>query len=243
MTESPLVDSGFAIPIFSPGDDPIACLNKAMSFLTVVASSRFPSTNNYLRTSLNPRNQATIQDGRVIVQQVRGDKVKVILEAGQILDEEQLAFLAYPGVPDGQAVQTIIPNNAGFQTEDLDTYDSDYDDISNNEKHSDSNITLYSYYLQETQQANVQDTNLQAQQDLMILSVIEQMSKQMINHVNNWEKANKEQNSESVTAELERYKEQVKTFEQRLNIDLSSREKIIDSQMDDMIKEKLALKE
>ncbi|GKB02129.1 hypothetical protein Tco_0830218 [Tanacetum coccineum] len=69
------------------------------------------------------------------------------------------------------------------------------------------------------------------------------MSEQMINHVNNWEKANKEQNNESVTAELERYKERVKTFEQRLNIDLSSREKMIDSQMDDMIKEKLALKE
>ncbi|GJT98996.1 hypothetical protein Tco_1094514 [Tanacetum coccineum] len=49
--------------------------------------------------------------------------------------------------------------------------------------------------------------------------------------------------NESVTAELERYKERVKIFEQRLNIDLSSREKMIDSQMDDMIKEKLALKE
>nr|GEW94574.1 copia protein [Tanacetum cinerariifolium] len=61
----------------------------------------------------------------------------------------------------------------------------------------------------------------------------------MINHVNNWEKANKEQNNESVTAELGRYKERVKTFKQRLNIDLSSREKMIDSQMDDMIKEKL----
>ncbi|GJW31687.1 hypothetical protein Tco_0051719 [Tanacetum coccineum] len=69
------------------------------------------------------------------------------------------------------------------------------------------------------------------------------MSEQMINHVNNWEKANKEQNNESITAELERYKEKVKTFEQRLNIDLSSREKMIDSQMDDMIREKLALKE
>ncbi|GJT29825.1 integrase, catalytic region, zinc finger, CCHC-type containing protein [Tanacetum coccineum] len=33
------------------------------------------------------------------------------------------------------------------------------------------------------------------------------MSEQMINHVNNWEKANKEQNNESITAELERYKE------------------------------------
>ncbi|GJR31518.1 hypothetical protein Tco_1107750 [Tanacetum coccineum] len=116
-------------------------------------------------------------------------------------------------------------------------------DFTDNEISSDSNIIPYSQYLQETQQATVQDTNLQAQQDSMILSVIEQMSEQMINHVNNWEKANKEQNNESITAELERYKERVKTFEQRLNIDLSSREKMIDSQMDDMIREKLALKE
>ncbi|GKB66872.1 integrase, catalytic region, zinc finger, CCHC-type containing protein [Tanacetum coccineum] len=70
MIESPFVDSGFAVPVFSLGDDPISCLNKAMAFLTVVASSRFPTTNNQLKTSSNPRNQATIQDGRVIVQQV-----------------------------------------------------------------------------------------------------------------------------------------------------------------------------
>ncbi|GKA08084.1 hypothetical protein Tco_0687415 [Tanacetum coccineum] len=72
MTESPFGDSGFVVPVFSPGDDPIACLNKAMAFLTAVASSRFPSTNNQLRTSSNPRNQATIQDGRVTMQQVQG---------------------------------------------------------------------------------------------------------------------------------------------------------------------------
>ncbi|GKA36449.1 integrase, catalytic region, zinc finger, CCHC-type containing protein [Tanacetum coccineum] len=144
MTESPFVDSGFAVPVFSPGDDPIACLNKAMAFLTAVASSRFPSTNNQLRTSSNPRNQATIQDGRVTVQQARvvkcynyqGEghmarkctqpkqprnaalyKEKAMLakaqEAGQILDEEQLAFLADPGIPAGQA-QIIIPHNASF---------------------------------------------------------------------------------------------------------------------------------
>ncbi|GJT62725.1 retrovirus-related pol polyprotein from transposon TNT 1-94 [Tanacetum coccineum] len=55
--------------------------------------------------------------------------------------------------------------------------------------------------------------------------------------------ANQEKNNESLTAELERYKERVKTFDQRLNIDLRTREKMIDSQMDDMIKEKLALKQ
>ncbi|GJT31783.1 integrase, catalytic region, zinc finger, CCHC-type containing protein [Tanacetum coccineum] len=292
MTELPLVDSGFAIPVFFPGDDPIACLNKAMAFLIAVASSRFPSTNNQLRTSSNPRNQATIQDGRVIVQQVQGRqgqsysstgyksnatssggnnisgharvvkcyicqgeghmakqctqpkrtrnatwyKDKAMLakaqEAGQILEEEQLAFLVDPRVPDGQVVQTIIPNNDAFQTEDLDTYDSDCDDISNAKAVLMANISNYG-----------SDVISEAQQDSMILSMIEQMSKQMINHVNNWEKANKEQNNESVTAERDRYKERVKTFKQRLNIDLSNQEKMTDSQMDDMIKEKLALKE
>ncbi|GJX11506.1 hypothetical protein Tco_0201365, partial [Tanacetum coccineum] len=72
MSKLPLVDSGLVVPVFSPGDNPIACLNKAMAFLTVVASSRFPSTNNQLRTSSNLRNHVTIQDGRVTVQQVQG---------------------------------------------------------------------------------------------------------------------------------------------------------------------------
>ncbi|GKE91833.1 hypothetical protein Tco_1572928, partial [Tanacetum coccineum] len=62
----------FAVLVCSPEDDPISYLNKAMSFLTSVASSRFPTTNNQLRTSSNARNQATIQDGSVTVQQVQG---------------------------------------------------------------------------------------------------------------------------------------------------------------------------
>ncbi|GJR49035.1 hypothetical protein Tco_0682065 [Tanacetum coccineum] len=151
-----------------------------------------------------------------------------------------------------QSSSHVILTNAAFQTEDLDTYDSDCDDLSNaqvvilmpniptmimnNKQLSDFNkkndISSYSNIihnhkdLQETQQATNQATNLQAQQETHnFISVIEQISEQMINHVNNWEKANKEQNNESITAELERYKEKVKTFEQRLNIDLSSREK------------------
>nr|GEV38988.1 hypothetical protein [Tanacetum cinerariifolium] len=72
MTDSPLVDSSLVVLVFSPRDDPIACLNKAIAFLIVVASSRFLSTNNQHRTSSNPRNQAIIQDGKVTVQQVQG---------------------------------------------------------------------------------------------------------------------------------------------------------------------------
>nr|GEV88862.1 retrovirus-related Pol polyprotein from transposon TNT 1-94 [Tanacetum cinerariifolium] len=50
-------------------------------------------------------------------------------EVGQILDEEQLSFLADPRIPADQA-QIIIPHNAAFQTEDLNTYDSNCDDLS-----------------------------------------------------------------------------------------------------------------
>nr|GEU41015.1 hypothetical protein [Tanacetum cinerariifolium] len=137
MTESPIIDSGFVVPVFSLRDDLIACLNKSMAFLTVVASSRLPSTTNQLKTSLNPRNQATIQYGRVTVQQVQGR------QGQSYSDEEQLVFLVDPGVLDGQAVQTIIPNIATFQTEDLDTYDSDYDDILNEKAVLMANISNY----------------------------------------------------------------------------------------------------
>ncbi|GKD93914.1 hypothetical protein Tco_1373751 [Tanacetum coccineum] len=65
-----LLMQGLAVLVFSPCDDLIACLNKAMAFLIAVASLRFPSINNQLKTSLNLRNHATIQDGRVTMQQV-----------------------------------------------------------------------------------------------------------------------------------------------------------------------------
>ncbi|GKA15011.1 hypothetical protein Tco_0694758 [Tanacetum coccineum] len=62
----------------------------------------------------------------------------------------------------------------------------------------------------------------------------------MSNHVTNWDKANNESKivNESLTAELERYKERVKILKQRFNVDLNSREKFIDSQMDYMVRMK-----
>nr|GEV15366.1 integrase, catalytic region, zinc finger, CCHC-type, peptidase aspartic, catalytic [Tanacetum cinerariifolium] len=40
MIDSPLIDSGFVVLVFSQRDDPIACRNKGMAFLTAVASLR-----------------------------------------------------------------------------------------------------------------------------------------------------------------------------------------------------------
>ncbi|GJZ50218.1 hypothetical protein Tco_0604408 [Tanacetum coccineum] len=66
------LDTGFAVPTFLPTDDPIASLNKAMIFFSSAYSLRYPPTNNQLRTSSNPRTQATIQNGQVTVQNVQG---------------------------------------------------------------------------------------------------------------------------------------------------------------------------
>nr|GEY04969.1 hypothetical protein [Tanacetum cinerariifolium] len=43
-----------------------------MSFLPSVVSSRYPTTNNQLRTSSNPLQQATINNGRVTIQPIQG---------------------------------------------------------------------------------------------------------------------------------------------------------------------------
>nr|GEU91239.1 hypothetical protein [Tanacetum cinerariifolium] len=56
---------GLVVPFFQKGDDPIDAINHMMSFLTTVVTSRYPATNNQLRTSSNLRQQATINNGRI----------------------------------------------------------------------------------------------------------------------------------------------------------------------------------
>ncbi|GJW18121.1 retrovirus-related pol polyprotein from transposon TNT 1-94 [Tanacetum coccineum] len=50
----------------------IESLTNSLSLLTQSYKSNLPQTNNQLRTSSNARNKATVQDGRVVVQDVRG---------------------------------------------------------------------------------------------------------------------------------------------------------------------------
>ncbi|GJZ83243.1 hypothetical protein Tco_0648416 [Tanacetum coccineum] len=115
----------------------------------------------------------------------------------------------------------LVQAQESGQTDDLDAYEFDCDDISSAKAVLMANLSSYD------------------------LNVLSKMSEQMSNHVINWDKVNQETKTvnESLTAELERYKERVKTFKQRLNVDLSSSEKLIDLQMDDMIRNRNALKQ
>ncbi|GKE59892.1 hypothetical protein Tco_1510259, partial [Tanacetum coccineum] len=134
-------DSGLIVPVFRKGNDPIDAINHIMSFLTIVVTSCYPTTNNQLRNSSNPRQQATINNGRVTLQPIHGRQPSLAMStsrtytpgatqtSGQILHEEELAFLADPGIPEAQAIQTVITHNAAYQTNDLDVYDSDCDEL------------------------------------------------------------------------------------------------------------------
>nr|GEW00428.1 hypothetical protein [Tanacetum cinerariifolium] len=259
-------DTGLIVLVFQKGDDPIDAINHMMSFLTAVVTSWYPTTNNHLRNSSNPQQQATINNGRVT------DKVLLVQAQAnrQILHEEELEVLADPRIAEAQTTQYVITNNVAYQADDLDAYDSDCDKINSakialmaNLSHygsdnlvevhnpnsvtnnvinqdvqampiseqsnimnqleieitSDSNIISYSQYVSESQYATVHNSNFCAQQDALILSVIE-LKTQVVNCT----KINQDNKSvnETLTAELERYKDQVRILKEGNNVDKAS---------------------
>ncbi|GJT67344.1 hypothetical protein Tco_1018824 [Tanacetum coccineum] len=138
--------------------------------------------------------------------------------------------------------------HVAYQDNDLDAYDSDCDELntdkvalmamlsseqsnvvnhSETEITSDSNMIPYSQYVIESQQAPVQNSNSSAQQDAPILSVIEQLKTQVVNCT----KINLDNKSvnDTLTAKLERYKEQVKVLKEGQNVDLKSKDNVSDS--------------
>ncbi|GJX27886.1 hypothetical protein Tco_0235965, partial [Tanacetum coccineum] len=261
--EFPQLDSGLIVLVFQKGNDPIDAINHMMSFLTAVVTSRYPTTNNQLRNSSNPRQQATINDGRVTLQPIQGrqtsllrgeghmskqctkpkrkrddswfkDKVLLVQAQanGQILHEEELAFLANPGITEGQATQTVITHNAAFQADDFDAYDSDYYELNTAKIALMANLSHYgSHALVEVKNHDNVDNNLMNQ-------VVQAMpSSEQSSVVNNSEtEITSDSNiipyshiNDTLTAELERYKEQVKVLKEGQNVDLKSKDNILDS--------------
>nr|GFC34320.1 hypothetical protein [Tanacetum cinerariifolium] len=228
-------ETGLVVPVFQKGDDHIEAINHMMSFLTAVVTSRYLATNNQLRTSSNPRQQETINNGWVTIHPIqrrqnfvsagssrpvvtsrylatnnqlrtssnprqqetinngwvtiqpiqrrqnfvsagssrpftsgsggapgkqrvivcyncKGEghmskqctkskrkrdaewfKDKVLLVQAQanrqVLQEEELEFLADPGTAESSSNQTVVTTNVSYQADDLDAYDSDYDEL------------------------------------------------------------------------------------------------------------------
>nr|GEV18728.1 hypothetical protein [Tanacetum cinerariifolium] len=126
--------------VFQKGDDHIYAINHMMSFLTLVVTSRYPATNNQLRTLSNPCQHGTINNGRVTIQPIHGRNNSMTAGSSRPYTsgssrtsgkqrEEELEFLADPGIVETLITQYAVTNNTAYQADDLDAYDSDCDEL------------------------------------------------------------------------------------------------------------------
>nr|GEW48330.1 hypothetical protein [Tanacetum cinerariifolium] len=220
------------------GGDPIDVINHMMSFLTAVVTSQYPPTNNQLINSSNPRQQATINIRRVIVQPIQGRRTSLAdgtsrtYTSGanrnnfrkqrtivwynckgeghiQILHEEELAFLADPGIAEAQTTQNVITHNVTYQDDDLDAYESDCDEINSakdNVTHNVINQVVPAMPL--SKQSNIlnqSETEITSGSNIITYSQYINLDNKSVN--------------ETLTAELERYKDQVRILKEGNNID------------------------
>nr|GEZ83699.1 hypothetical protein [Tanacetum cinerariifolium] len=139
LSEYSRPEAGLVVSVFQKGDDPIDAINHMMSFLTSVVTFQYPAINNQLRTSSNPHQQATINNGRVTIEPIQGRQNFVSAGSSRPFtsgqggapgkQREELEFLADPGTPESSSNQIVVTNNAAYQVDDLDAYDSDCDEI------------------------------------------------------------------------------------------------------------------
>nr|GEY36006.1 hypothetical protein [Tanacetum cinerariifolium] len=149
---------------------------------------------------------------------------------GQVLHEEELEFLADPGIAETQSTQYVITNNAAYQADDLDAYDSDCDEINSAKISLMANLSHYG----SDNLAEVHNQNNVIDQDVQAISTSEQsnimnQSKTEITSDSNiipysHTKINQDNKNvnEILTAELERYKDQNSSNSAESNLSTST---------------------
>nr|GEY29725.1 integrase, catalytic region, zinc finger, CCHC-type, peptidase aspartic, catalytic [Tanacetum cinerariifolium] len=190
LSEFSSPETGLVVPVFQKGDDPIDAINHMISFLTSVVTSGYPTTNNQLRISSNPRQQATINDGRsggtsgrqrVIVCyncKCEGHMAKQCTKPKRKRDAEWFMdkVLLVQAQASGQTStnQTVITTNAAYRADNLDAYDSDCDELNSVKVALMANLSHYgSDNLAEVNNLNNMSTHL-IHQEMHVPSTSEQ---------------------------------------------------------------------
>ncbi|GJX18819.1 hypothetical protein Tco_0221496 [Tanacetum coccineum] len=178
------------------------------------------------------------------------DKVLLVQAqaSGQILHEEELIFLANPRILEGQATQTVITHNTAYQADDLDAYDSDCDELNTAKVALMANLSHYGLdalaevHNHDNMNNNMINQAVQAMPSSEQSNVVKHSETEIISDSNiipysqyviesqqaaiNLE--NKSVN-DTLTVELERYKEQVKVSKEGQNVDIRSNNNVSDS--------------
>nr|GEY38846.1 hypothetical protein [Tanacetum cinerariifolium] len=167
-------ETGLVVLVFQKGDDPIDAINHIISFLTAVVTLRYYATNNQLRTSSNPRQQATINNGRVTIQPIQRRQNSMTAGSSR-------PFASGSGGASRKQRVIVCYNCKG-------------------EGHMSKQCTKPKRK-RDAEWFKDKNSNLHALQDDLILSVIEQLKTQVVNciKINH----DNEQVNELLTAELE----------------------------------------
>nr|GEZ14468.1 hypothetical protein [Tanacetum cinerariifolium] len=188
-------ETGLVVLIFQKGDDPINVINHMMSFLTSVVASRYPATNNQLRTSSNPRQQATINNGRVTIQPIQGRQNHMSTGSSRSFvsglggtSGKQRVIVCYNCKGEGhmskqctkpkrkrnaKCNQTVIITNAAYQADDLDAYDSDCDELNSAKVSLMENLSHYDFDTLAEVNNHDNRTNQLISQEMQVPSIFE----------------------------------------------------------------------
>nr|GEW91441.1 hypothetical protein [Tanacetum cinerariifolium] len=151
--------------------------------------------------AVHPQSEFSLPDTGLVVPvfQKGDDPIDAINQMMSFLtSEEELEFLADPGIVETSSTQYAVTNNAAYQANNLDAYDSDCDELNSAKIALMANLSHYG------SDNLVENSSSPALQDDLILSVIEQLKTQVVNYT----KINQDNKNvnEILTAELERYK-------------------------------------
>ncbi|GJW33478.1 hypothetical protein Tco_0053510 [Tanacetum coccineum] len=233
-------DSGLIVLVFQRGDDPIDVINHVMSFLTAVVTGR---THVQTVTKPKRKwDDSWFKDKVLLVQaqangQILYEEEQVFLadpeitkgQATQTVITHNAAYQAndldaYDSDCDelNTAKVSLMANLSHFGSDALAEVHN-LDNVDNNlinqavqvmQSSEQSNVMNYSEtkITNESQQAAAQNSNSSVQQDALILSMIKQLKTQVVNYT----KMNMDNKSvnDTLTTELERYKEQVKVLKE-----------------------------
>nr|GEX87211.1 hypothetical protein [Tanacetum cinerariifolium] len=212
--------TGLVVPVFQNDDDLIDAINHIMSFLTAVVTSWTKwkqSWKQRIVVCYNCKGEGHMSKQCTKPKRKRDEawfKDKIALMANlSHYGFDNLVEVHNPYNVTNNVIDQVVQAMLIFEQ-------SNIINQSDTKITSDSNIIPYSQYMNESQYATVQNLDFIAQQDALILSVIEQLKTQVINYT----KINQDNKSvnEILTVELERYKDQVRILKERNNVDNAS---------------------
>ncbi|GJU26221.1 hypothetical protein Tco_1164842 [Tanacetum coccineum] len=186
-------------------------INHMMSFLTSAITSRFPTTSNQLRNLSNPRQQAPINDGRVNLQPVQGRQVSFALGTTRNYTPRTSGINSMK-----QRVVIFLHEEELALLADLGVleFQNTQTIITHNAAYQADDLDAYDSDCDELNNAQV-----------ALMANFSRFGSDALSEIN----LNNKSVNDTLTTELERYKEQIKVLKDGQNVEITSKDKFSDS--------------